>query len=149
MSINRFNLRVYALIVNEFDEILLSDEYRNGCFFTKFPGGGVEYGEGIIDALKRELCEELNLSIEEATFFYVNEFLQKSAFNPQDQLISFYYLIHLKKDKFSTLPYEIPFEEEGERQRWVNLSELELDKLTFPIDKITFQKLKNFKAKPF
>ncbi|MFM7472463.1 MAG: NUDIX hydrolase [Crocinitomicaceae bacterium] len=149
MSINRFNLRVYALIVNEFDEILLSDEYRNGYFFTKFPGGGVEYGEGIIDALKRELCEELNLSIEEATFFYVNEFLQKSAFNPHDQLISFYYLIHLKKDKFSTLPYEIPFEEESERQRWVNLSELELDKLTFPIDKIVFQKLKKFKAKPF
>ena len=148
MSINRFNLRVYALIVNEFDEILLSDEYRNGCFFTKFPGGGVEYGEGIIDALKRELCEELNLSVEEGTFFYVNDFLQKSAFNPQDQLISFYYLIQLKKAKFSTLPYEIPFEVEGERQRWVSLSALTEDKLTFPVDKVVLEKLKIFKAKP-
>ena len=146
MSINRFNLRVYALIVNDFDEVLLSDEYRNGYFFTKFPGGGVEYGEGIIDALKRELCEELNLSIKDASFFYVNEFLQKSAFNPQDQLISFYYLIHLQRDKLSTIPYQIPFEEEGERQRWVKLSDLELDVLTFPIDKIALQKLKKFKS---
>lgn len=149
MPINRFNLRVYALILNEFDEILLSDECRNGYFFTKFPGGGVEYGEGIIDALKRELCEELNLSIEEATFFYVSEFFQKSAFKPQDQLISFYYLIHVQKDILSTRPYHIPFTEEGERQRWVELSERVLDKLTFPIDKIAVQKLRNFKEKPF
>jgi 8-oxo-dGTP diphosphatase len=143
LSINRFNLRVYALIVNQFDEILLSDEYRNGCFFTKFPGGGVEYGEGIFDALKRELEEEISLSIETATFFFVNDFIQVSAFSAQDQLIAFYYLIKIKKTAVSTSNYLIPFSEEIERQRWCQISTLKPQDLTFPVDRIVLEKFKS------
>ena len=43
---SQFNLRVYAFIINDKHEVLLSDEYEFGTFFTKFPGGGVKYGEG-------------------------------------------------------------------------------------------------------
>ena len=138
----RFNLRVYALILNEFDEILLSDECRFGTFFTKFPGGGVETGEGIKDALFRELKEELSLSLTDADFFYVNEFHQLSAFD-QSNLVAFYYRIKLKRHE---LPYDetyqIPFAVEQEKQRWLSLQELESNALTFPIDKIVLEKLK-------
>ena len=48
---HRFNLRVYALILNESNHILVSDECRFGHFFTKFPGGGIEANEGVLDAL--------------------------------------------------------------------------------------------------
>ena len=48
----RFNQRVYGLLINESQDILISDEFRFDTYFRKFPGGGVEYGEGIIDALK-------------------------------------------------------------------------------------------------
>ena len=138
----RFNLRVYALIINEFDEILLSDECRFGTFFTKFPGGGVEAGEGIKDALFRELQEELGLVQTAADFFYVNEFHQLSAFD-QSNLVAFYYLIKLKRNVLLfDEKYQIPFSEEQEKQRWVSLQELETTTLTFPIDQMVLEKLK-------
>ena len=87
MSVIQFNLRVYGLLVNEKEEILLSDECRFGHFFTKFPGGGIEFGEGIIDTLKREFKEELNAEVTEASFLYVNDFFQGSKFQEDQQII--------------------------------------------------------------
>ncbi len=138
----RFNLRVYGLLINDKKEILLSDENRFGHFFTKFPGGGVEVGEGIIEALHREFKEELNLEIKEASSFYYNDFYQESAFRKEDQIVSFYYLVKCDLSKIKVQDYEIPFDEEGEKQRWVAINDLIENDLTFPIDKIVLAKLK-------
>lgn len=139
----RFNLRVYGLVINDKNEILLSDEFRFGHFFTKFPGGGVEAGEGILDALKREFIEELNLAIEEASPFYFNDFYQESAFRKEDQVVSFYYMVKCDNSKIKVENYEIPFQEETEKQRWISVAALTVNDLTFPIDKIVLLKLKN------
>ena len=140
----RFNLRVYALITNEFNEILISDEYRFGQFFSKFPGGGVEANEGIKDALFRELEEELQLEITSAAFFYFNEFHQASAFDDSN-LVAFYYRISIKKEELlvGAEQYEIPFFEEKEKQRWVPVQSIDVSDLTFPIDRIAFEKIQN------
>lgn len=138
----QFNLRVYALITNEFNEILVSDEYRFGHFFTKFPGGGVENNEGIKEALFRELREELHFAPTDLHFFYFNEFHQASAFD-QSNLIAFYYRIVVQKELLpGSATYEIPFQIEQEKQRWVSIQALHSEGLTFPIDQIVLGKLK-------
>lgn len=46
----------------------------------KFPGGGLEWGEGIADALKREFKEELNAEIEIVRHFYTTDFFSGIGF---------------------------------------------------------------------
>ena len=38
-------LRVYGILINEAKQVLVSDEFIRGNYFTKFPGGGLEFGE--------------------------------------------------------------------------------------------------------
>src|SRR6201996_9542253 len=87
-----FNVRVYGLLINSSNEILISDEQEYGMRFTKFPGGGLEQGEGLIDGLKREFVEECNAEVEILSHFYTTDFYVKSAFN-DSQIISVYYLV--------------------------------------------------------
>ena|SRR5690554_5883270 len=133
-----FNIRVYGVLINENKEVLLSDERRFGMEFTKFPGGGLEHGEGIKDCLMREFQEELNLKIEVKELIYLTDFYQESAFNKEDQIISVYYSISADDTKsIETAEFPFDFNEDAlESHRWKKLSELKEEDLTFPIDKI-------------
>lgn len=132
-----FNLRVYGIIINSKDEVLVSDECRYGKAFTKFPGGGLEWGEGQKDALVRELKEEMNMDAEIGELFYVNDFFQQSAYRETDQLFSFYYRVAtIDFDAIPVSDHEIPLKEEGEKFRWVAIKDLTEEIFTFPIDKV-------------
>src|ERR1700712_844998 len=87
-----FNVRVYGLLINEQQEILISDEKEYGTMFSKFPGGGLEYGEGLIDGLKREFMEECDMEIAIIKHYYTTDYFVK-AFFVEGQLISIYYLV--------------------------------------------------------
>ena len=89
-----FNVRVYGILINEKKQVLVSDEYIRGQYYTKFCGGGLEFGEGTRDCLKREFLEEMNLNIEVTRHLYTTDFFQKSAFHTQQQIISIYYLVN-------------------------------------------------------
>ena len=140
-----FNVRVYGLLINTKNEILVSDERRAGISFTKFPGGGLEFGEGLSEALIREFTEELGIEITVENLFYVNDFFQVSAFNEDHQLLSFYYFInYTHTDKIGKLEYTYPLNEDGEKQRWVAIDRLTDEDFNFPIDKVVIGKLKKF-----
>lgn len=133
-----FNIRVYGILVNSSDEVLLSDERRHNKQFTKFPGGGLEYGEGIKECLKREFKEELHIDVEVGELIYLTDFFQQSAFNPDDQIISVYYSVSTKEiDKIPTSEVLFDFKnaDEIESFRWRPISEITKEEVTFPIDK--------------
>jgi len=88
---NKLNLRVYGILINEKKQVLVSDEYIRGNYYTKFPGGGLEPGEGTRECLKREFKEEMDLDVEVNEHLYTTDFFQMSAFNPEYQIISIYY----------------------------------------------------------
>lgn len=137
----QFNIRVYGILLNNKQEVLLSDELRHGVRMTKFPGGGMQIGEGIIDALKREFREELNMDIKINELFYLTDFFQASAFNKDHQLISIYYLIETEEWKNISTSAEKTFVDNQEKHRWVSLNKLKNEDITFPIDQLVAQKL--------
>lgn len=88
-----FLLRVYAFLFTDNNHVILSREIYQGRELIKFPGGGVEYGEGLREALSREIREELSLETapEKWEHFYTTDFFQPSAFHKRSQVISVYY----------------------------------------------------------
>ncbi len=143
---NKFNIRVYGLLINSKKEILLSDEQRGGLKFTKFPGGGLEWGEGIADCLIREFKEELNQKIIIKQHFYTTDFFQESAFDKTQQLISHYYIVEVvNKYQFETTEKAFdlkPGKDGMQCFRWISIDSLTENDLTFPIDKIVGKQLK-------
>jgi len=141
-----FNVRVYGLLINQSNEVLVSDEEEYGFRFSKFPGGGLELGEGLIDGLKREFVEECNAEIEVLSHFYTTDFFEKSSFN-DSQVISVYYIVKEKAPlqlAFKDVIYD--FDGEGEilqAFRWVKIEDLNIEDITFKTDKTVGQLLKN------
>src|ERR1700735_84295 len=128
-----FNVRVYGLLVNDNNQVLISDEQEYGMRFTKFPGGGLEFGEGLIDGLKREFIEECDAEIEVLNHFYTTDFFVKSAFN-DSQIISVYYIVkNIKPLNLIIKTKVFDFDGEGEvlqAFRWIKLNELKEDDFT-------------------
>lgn len=148
-----FSIRVYGILMDDNKRVLVSDEYIRGMLITKFPGGGLEFGEGTRDCLAREFMEELNLKVEVGNHIYTTDFFQISAFNNKYQIISIYY------EAFALEPITAPLREkpfdfdeqqmaiyqstgEIETARFVHWHEFSSEQLTLPIDKIVADMVK-------
>lgn len=130
-----FNVRVYGLLVHK-NKILIIKEPFAGEIIYKFPGGGLEYGEGLIDCLKREFMEELNLEIEIENHFYTQDFFLKSRFDESEQIIMIYYKIKVKDiSQLEVIDTDI------QELIWKDLSGLSIDDLTLPTDKLVVEML--------
>ena len=148
-----FTIRVYGILLSEAKQVLVSDEYIRGNYYTKFPGGGLEPGEGTRDCLKREFMEEMNLNVETGDHIYTTDFFQMSAFNPADQILSIYYFAKAMEPITAPLrskPFDFDEREmkiyeqkkETETFRFIDWNDFSEESVTLPIDKVVAGVLK-------
>lgn len=153
LGVGGFNLRVYGILINEKKQVLVSDEYIRGNYYTKFPGGGLEFGEGTRECLKREFKEEMDLNVEVNEHLYTTDFFQMSAFNPEHQIISIYYLVDaLEEIKAPLRDTVFDFDErqlavyndtgETETFRFIDWDQFSEESVTLPIDKVVARLVK-------
>jgi len=62
------------LLIN--DKILLVSHKKKDDVYWLLPGGGVDYGESLDEALKREFSEELNINIDVHDLVLVNDSIE-------------------------------------------------------------------------
>lgn len=153
----RFNIRVYGILLHEEDgSVLVSDEYIRGSYYTKFPGGGMEYGEGTRDCLRREFLEEMGLNVSVGDHIYTTDFFQQSAFHPDHQIISIYYWVTALepiKARLSLTPFHFDedqlntYKEKNETEsfRFIAWKDLTPESVTLPIDKIVVKMIKGIR----
>lgn len=91
---------VGALVVNKKGEVLLVNSHKWGKRLT-IPGGHVELGEGLVDALKREVKEEVGLSIFDVRFLTVQEAIFSDEFWRKRHFIFFDYVCKCRHEKVS------------------------------------------------
>ncbi|OWY20685.1 NUDIX domain-containing protein [Sphingobacteriales bacterium UPWRP_1] len=148
-----FTVRVYGILINERHEVLLANEQVDDLFMTKFPGGGLEFGEGTREALAREFKEETDLDVTVSDHFYTTDFFVASVMDPSIQVMSIYYLV--KTQGMVQLPPDT-IQNNGRvviNFRWHPVKELHPNLLTFAIDKkvaemLTLTYTKNYQLPP-
>lgn len=151
--IEKFTIRVYGILMDENKRVLVSDEFIRGNYFTKFPGGGMELGEGTRDCLIREFKEETGLDVIIGDHIYTTDYFQQSAFNAIDQIISIYYFanandvnalrdISVKQIPFDFEPHQVADPKgQSEVLRWIEWNNFTVDAVSLPIDKIVVRML--------
>ena len=147
-------VRVYGLLINEQRQVLVSDEYIRGSYFTKFPGGGLEVGEGTRDCLKREFKEEMNLTVSVGAHIYTTDYYQPSAFRPNQQILSIYYYADALEPITAPLRTKVfdfdstqlaMYDKTGETEtfRFINWEDFSAESVTLPIDKLVADMIKS------
>ncbi len=120
----RWIVRVYGLLQDEKGRYLVLEEYFRGGWIMKFPGGGVEPQEGLLDALRREMREELGITVRRAAHLYTTDFFQRSYYHQGARLLSVYYRVFYEGEVRLTSPWLRFF--------WLFPG---LMRLTFPVDR--------------
>jgi len=126
---------VGALIFNPEDKLFLMTSPKwKGKYVI--PGGHIEVGETIEEALKREIKEETNLDIFNIKFVSIQEFIFGKEFHQRKHFIFLDYACRTKSK-------DVVLNNEGKNYVWVSLEEA----LSLPLEPYTRNAILEFKAK--
>lgn len=117
-----FRPSVYGLIIHE-GNILLCNTKSTGKY--SLPGGGIDVGERVGDALHREIYEECGIEVNIEKLVGVDE--NCCYYNPTDEAFhvhAFFYICSPVSFELSTPDQE---EMEAERPQWVPITSLKSD----------------------
>ena len=144
-NLKGFNVRVYALCILNNKLLTLKEPFAEKMV-TKLPGGGLEFGEGTAECLKREFKEEIGADVLVKELKWVGEIFFPFLGKPCHQICLFY-LVELQDE--SQIPLDGTFlaSESFDGQTfdlefsWIALSGLNSIILYPPIAKELLQKL--------
>ncbi|MFL7812250.1 MAG: NUDIX domain-containing protein [Anaerolineales bacterium] len=127
---------VGALIFNDQDQLLIVQTHKWHGNYT-IPGGHIELGEHLLEALEREIREETGLSLRTAEFVCYQEFVYDKCFWEDRHFIFFDFLCRVE-------PGQVRLNDEAEAYLWVTLDEVE----NYPIDDYLRHSLDIVRANP-
>lgn len=147
-NISGFNIRVYGILINDHQHVLVSDELIRGDQFTKFPGGGLEFGEGTRNCLIREFKEETGIAVTVKEHLYTTDVFVPSAFDDDKQVLCIYYLVGSSDwSKIKTNTKQVfATTSNTENFRWVAIDDLKNEPyLLLPTDRTVLKILEAIK----
>jgi 8-oxo-dGTP diphosphatase len=116
-----FRPSAYAIIVNN-DRVLLLNTVHTGTY--SLPGGGIEIGETIEDALKREVREETGIDIEIVRFLRFAE--QFFYYDPADVAFHSFLFFYLCRPQTIEICDDNEVDDDSvEMPRWIKIDGLE------------------------
>lgn len=108
---------VGALIFNKEGKLLICKSHKWDNKYV-IPGGHIEYGEKIKDALKREILEETNLEVYDIKLLSINENILDNEFHQDKHFIFLDFICKSKSSKVS-------LNDEAQSFKWVDLEKIE------------------------
>jgi len=96
VSDRNLRIRVAGFLLNEKNELLLVKHQKHGREYWLLPGGGVEYGETLKQALEREIVEEVGLKVKVQNMVLVHDSIHPGG---DRHIVNIYFKIKAKKVK--------------------------------------------------
>jgi nucleoside triphosphatase len=127
---------VGALIFNDQDQLLIVKTHKWHGNYT-IPGGHVELGEHLIEALEREIREETGLQLRDAKFVCYQEFVYDECFWQDRHFVFFDFLCRVNSG-------QVQLNDEAEAFVWVDLDQVE----NYPIDNYLRHSLEIIRENP-
>lgn len=132
MPINHEQIRVLSLALIKYQGKFLAcagiDKVKN-IQHLRLLGGGVDFGENSVFALRRELQEELGLQIKKPKLLNIEENIFEFNGLPGHEIVFLYEVSFRSKSAYRADGYNILDSNQGHRAEWFSVKDLSKRKL--------------------